>query len=162
MLLKKCKQGKVKRHKFRRQLRLTPGFGKPWSAPSIAFRVEFAWVSEDGEESNEQVHWVECRKFSGEERRHLTENMKLHANSLAEKETIESIYTCIYVAAFLCQNRLIAKINQAFVYPPATKKGSETIRFPLYKINWSEDLEKNSQLNKSLAVVLKNCIWHKF
>lgn len=160
---KKAKQGKVKRHMARRQLNLVEGFGKSWSAPSLAFRVEFMHEDEEQNTSNEMVHWVECRRFTGEERRHLVAHMNQHLKSaLTDGETIESVYVSIYVSAFLCENRLKANINQAFIYPAATKKGSEAIRQPLYQIKWTESLEQASKLNKPLAIVLKNCIWHEF
>ena len=55
---KKFKSGKIKRHKFKKKLGISPGFGKPWSAPSVPFRVEFSWENADGSEENEQVHWI--------------------------------------------------------------------------------------------------------
>ena len=161
--IKKAKQGKFRRHMARRKLNLVQGFGKPWSAPSLVFRVEFMYEDEKQNTSNEMVHWVECRNFSGEERRHLKSHMNQHLKTvLQDGETIESVYVSIYVSAFLCENRLRAGINQAFIYPHATKKGSEAIRQPIYQIKWTESLEEAAKLNKPLAIVLKNCIWHEY
>ncbi|MDJ0595663.1 MAG: hypothetical protein QNJ72_37720 [Pleurocapsa sp. MO_226.B13] len=77
MKKKKYKTGKIKRHRLRKAIGLKPGFGKPWSAPAVTFRVEMSWVDENDEESNEQIHWVECRKFQGEERKTLLLHYRL-------------------------------------------------------------------------------------
>ena len=105
--LKKIKAGKIKRHKLRKKLGVKHGFGKPWSAKSVAFRVEFCWCDEDGEETNEQVHWVECRKFEGQEYQFLrTFFSKMDWD---EKETLFSKYVCFYVADFLVRQRQMAE-----------------------------------------------------
>jgi hypothetical protein len=61
-------KGRYKRHKERKARGFKVGFGKGWSAPPVWFRVELNWHDEETkDESNEQVHWVACRKFEGEE-----------------------------------------------------------------------------------------------
>lgn len=101
--LKKIKAGKIKRHKFRKQLGPKKGFGRPWSATAVTFRVEFSWVDENENESNEQVHWVECRKFQGEEYQSLKAHYTQSEEQWSEKETIESKFVCVYVARFLVE-----------------------------------------------------------
>lgn len=128
---KKFKSGKVKRHKFRKALGITPGFGKPWSAPSVTFRVEFSWENSDGSEENEQVHWIECRKFKGEEKTFLLTHYANSTEEWTEGETIESKFICVYSAGFLVENKDKLHLNQAFIFP-TTKKGNETIRMPIF------------------------------
>lgn len=156
---KKFKSGKIKRHKMRKALGEKHGFGKPWSANSIPFRVEFCWENEDGSEENEQVHWVECRKFLGEEKRFLKAHYAQATEEWVDGETIESKFVCVYCAHFLVKNRLNLHINQAFIFP-TPKLGNETIRTPIYQIKWTEELAKNSVFNENLAIVMKNSIWH--
>ncbi len=194
--LKKIKAGKIKRHKMRKAIGVKQGFGKPWSAPSVPFRVEFSWVNLDESEENEQVHWVECRKFQGEERRFLKTHYTQSTEDWTEGETIESKFVCVYCASFLVEQmkalstRLEALgvkekpqtmtaesikllvpsayilepariINQAFVFP-TPKKGNETIRSPIYQIRWTEELARNTIFNESIAIVMKNSIWHNY
>ena len=158
---KKFKTGKVKRHKFKKKLGLTPGFGKPWSAPSVTFRVEFSWENPDKTEVNEQVHWIECRKFQGEEKKFLCAHYAHGKEEWTEKETIESKFVCVYCAGFLARYKDKLHLNQGFIFP-TTKKGNETIREPIYQIKWTEELALNSVFGDSIAIVLNNAIWHKF
>lgn len=210
--IKKIKAGKIKRHKMRKAIGVKQGFGKPWSAPSVTFRVEFSWVTDrtadslgspqasvavnfDESEENEQVHWVECRKFQGEERRFLKTHYD-QSDDWTEGETIESRFVCVYCASFLVEQmkalsaRLEALgvkekpqtmtaesikllvpsayilepariVNQAFVFP-TPKKGNETIRSPIYQIRWTEELARNTIFNESIAIVMKNSIYHNY
>ncbi len=238
---KKFKSGKIKRHKLRKAIGVKEGFGKPWSAPSVTFRVEFSWENPDGSEENEQVHWIECRKFQGEEREFIKAHYAQSTEEWTDGESLESKFVCVYCAKFLVEQRKKAEdywaeemlsvnkeleiptldkfiwsfdsfpgeppsslltgiapdwasekaeqaalgfphepllqevkkfpveyfslpsdllLNQAFIFPP-TKKGNETIRFPIYQIKWTEELAKNSIFNSSIEIVLKNSIWHK-
>lgn len=158
---KKIKTGKIKRHKLRKAIGVKQGFGKPWSAPSVTFRVEFSWENEDDTEENEQVHWVECRKFKGEERRFLKQHYEQSTEEWTEGETIESKFVCVYCAYFLVENHQKLHFNQAFIFP-APKKGNETIRSPIYIIKWTQELADNSVFNDNLRIVMKNSIWHQF
>ena len=158
---KKFKQGKINRHKFRKAAGLKPGFGKPWSAPSVTYRVEVSWENRDGSEENEQVHWVECRKFQGEEREFLKAHYTQSTEEWTEGETIESKFVCVYAAKFLVEMKEKLHINQGFIFP-TTKKGNETIRQPIYQIKWTKSLAESSAFNETLAIVMKNSIWHKF
>ena len=156
---KKFKTGKIKRHKLRKAIGVKNGFGKTWSAPSVVFRVEFSWENIDGSEENEQVHWVDCRKFQGKEREFLKTHYTQSTEEWTEGESIESKFVCVYCAYFLTQNIDLLHLNQAFIFP-TPKKGNETIRFPIYQIKWTEELASNSVFNKNLAIVMKNSIWH--
>ena len=156
---KKFKSGKIKRHKFRKKLGITPGFGKPWSAPSITFRVEFSWENPDGSEENEQVHWIECRKFAGEEKSFLRAHYAQKSEQWADGETLESKFVCVYCANFLVENKDKLHLNQAFIFP-TTKQGNETIRMPIYQIKWSENLARNSVFGENIAIVMSNAIYH--
>ncbi len=160
MKKKKYKTGKIKRHKLRKAIGLKSGFGKPWSSPAVTFRVEMCWVDENEEESNEQIHWVECRKFQGEERKSLLLHYKL-SGDWTQKETIESKFVCVYVANWLVANREEKHLNQAFIFP-TTKKGNETIRLPLYQVKWTENLAKNCAFEENVTIVLNNSIWHEY
>ena len=100
---KKFKSGKIKRHKFKKKLGISPGFGKPWSAPSVPFRVEFSWENADGSEENEQVHWIECRKFKGEEKNFLRTHYARSTEEWTERETLESKFVAVYCANFLVE-----------------------------------------------------------
>ena len=157
---KKFKPGKIKRHKFRQKLGLSSGFGKPWSAPFILFRVEFSWENEDGTEENYQTHWIECRKFKGEERNLLLAHYAQSSEDWGKKETLESTFVCIHCANYLVANKEGKKINQAFIFP-TTKEGNETIRTPIYQIKWTPELARNSVFNASLTIVLNNSVWHR-
>lgn len=158
---KKFKTGKIKRHKFRRTLGLKSGFGKPWSANSVLFRVEFCWENEDGSEENEQVHWVECRKFAGEEKSFLRAHYAQSKEEWSDRETLESKFVAVYCAGFLVEQKDELHLNQCFVFP-STKEGNETIRQPIYQLKWSQKLADNSVFSKNLAVVMNNSIWHKW
>lgn len=158
---KKFKPGKTKRHKMRKAIGVKNGFGKSWSAPSVVFRVEFSWENIDGSEENEQVYWIECRKFQGREREFLKTHYTQSTEEWTEGESIESKFICVYCAYFLTQNIDLLHLNQAFVFP-TPKKGNETIRYPIYQIKWTEELANNSVFNENLAIVMKNSIWHKY
>lgn len=154
----KYKTGKRKKHQFQKKLGVKLGFGKPWSDDAVDFRVEFSHCAEDGEESNEQVHWVQCRKFKGEEYKFLRSHW--HENSLWDAgETIESKFVCFYVTTYLNAFEQELGINQAFVFP-TTKIGNQTIRHPLYHIILTDALRVESNLSTTLAIALKKCIWH--
>jgi hypothetical protein len=157
--LKKIKSGKINRHKFRKQLGIKKGFGKPWSAKSVIFRVEMNWETADGKEENEQVHWVECRRFQGEERRFLKAHYDNSAEDWTEQETIESKFVCVYVAKYLSENKARLHLNQAFIFP-APKEGNETIREPIYIVKWSPNLAEGIGSNINIDIVLKNSIYH--
>jgi hypothetical protein len=157
---KKFKTGKIKRHKLRQAIGVKDGFGKPWSAPSVTFRVEFSWENADGSEENEQVHWVECRKFHGEERNFLKAHYAQGEEEWTDGETLESKFVCVYCAGFLVKHKDKLHLNQGFIFP-TTKKGNETIRFPIYQIKWTKELENKTVFNDNIAIVLKNSIWHK-
>ncbi len=157
---KKFKLGKIKRHKLRKAIGLKSGFGKPWSSPSVAFRVEFSWFNLDGSEENFEVHWIECRRFIGEERKVLDYYYRCEEATWGEKETIESKFVCVYVANWLVANKEDRRLNQAFIFP-TPKKGNETIRMPIYQVKWSENLAKGIAFEKNVEIVLKNSIWHQ-
>jgi hypothetical protein len=158
--LKKIKSGKIKRHKLRKKLGIKKGFGKPWSAPSVVFRVELNWENQDGSEENEQVHWIECRKFMGEERKFLKAHYSQSTEDWTEKETIESKFVCVYAAKFLSENKDRLHLNQAFVYA-APKAGNETIREPIYMLKWSPDLADGIGSDINIDIVLHNSIFHQ-
>jgi hypothetical protein len=223
--LKEIKSGKIKRHQMRKTIGLKSGFGKPWSAPSVTFRVECNWENLDGSETNEQIHWVECRKFQGKERELFKIHYDRSVNEWIPGETIESKFVCVYCAEFLTRQRKkleeywrdqifavsnmpeipaiddfiwefdffadeppsslltaiapdsackkiknfpleyfslpsASMVNQAFVFP-SSKKGNETIRSPIYRIKWSEEIAENAVFTNNLAIVMKNSIWHK-
>jgi hypothetical protein len=157
--LKKVRAGKIKRHKLRQELGVKQGFGKPWSAPSLIFRVEFNWQNQDGSEENEQTHWIECRNFKGEERKSLTTYYRQNNTPWGENETVESKFVCAYVARFLIENRDKLSVNQAFIFP-STKKNNETIRQPIYILRWTKDLAETEWDNEDVAIVFKNSIYH--
>lgn len=157
---KKFKSGKIRRHKLRKAAGVKQGFGKPWSAPIIPFRVEFSWENQDGSEENEQVHWVECRKFAGEEKSFLRAHYAQGLEKWTERETLESKFVCVYCAAFLVENKEKLHINQAFIFP-TPKQGNETIRMPIYQIKWTENLARNSVFSDTLAIVMNNAIYHR-
>lgn len=172
------KRGKVKRHqKLKRKLR-HPGFGKPWESDCRWFRVEFAYFeSETEDEDNFQSpHWVSCRKFKGEERRFLAAHAKdYQQRDMLDRETIESIYVCLYIANFLCQiaygekynchvhTRLPPdfddKINQAFIYP-APSKHNDSIREPLYLLRIKQSMCQ--AIPSGIAASLRNSICHEY
>lgn len=102
---KKFKTGKIKRHRMRKAIGVKSGFGKPWSATSVTFRVEFSWENVNGTEENEQVHWIECRKFMGSERKFLKTHYTQAEEDWTEGETIESKFVCVYCANFLVANK---------------------------------------------------------
>jgi hypothetical protein len=131
--LKKFKTGKIKRHKLRKAVGVKQGFGKPWSATSVPFRVEFSWENLDGSEENYQTNWIECRKFQGEERQFLKAHYTQSTEEWTAGETIESKFVCVYCAQFLVQMKDILHLNQAFIFP-TTKKGNETIRMPIWTL----------------------------
>jgi hypothetical protein len=124
--IKKFKSGKIKRHKFKKKLGLKQGFGKPWSAPSISFRVEFRWEDEFGNEENDQIHWIDCRKFQGAEREFLKIHYRQSSEEWTTRETIESKFVCFYCVNFLIENKEKLHLNEAFIYS-CPKKGSDTI-----------------------------------
>jgi len=157
---KKFKSGKIKRHKFRKAIGLKPGFGKPWSSKSVPFRVEFSWENPDGSEENYQIHWIECRKFAGEEKSFLRAHYAQAKEEWTDRETLESKFVAVYCAGFLVDQKDKLHINQAFVFP-TTKEGNETIRMPIYHLKWTEELARNSVFSETLAIVLNNAIWHK-
>lgn len=101
--LKKIKSGKINRHRLRKALGVKQGFGKPWSAPSITFRVEFSWVNPDGSEDNYQNHWIECRQFKGEEKEFLKAHYAQSTEEWTLGETVESKFVCVYAANFLVE-----------------------------------------------------------
>jgi hypothetical protein len=160
-MIKKVKSGKIKRHRFRKQLGVKQGFGKPWSAPSVKFRVEFNWVNDNGSEENEQIHWIECRQFLGKERKFLKTHYDISTEEWTEKETIESKFVCVYVAKFLAENKDRLHLNQAFVYA-TPKVGNDTIRQPIYIIQWSPDLEAGIGTDINIDIVLQNSIFHDY
>lgn len=157
---KKFKSGKIRRHKFRKAAGLKTGFGKSWSAPSVPFRVEFCYENPDGTEENEQVHWIECRRFFGEEKNFLRTHYARSAEEWSERETLESKFVCFYCAYFLTENKDKLHINQGFIFP-TTKRGNETIRMPIYQIQWTESLAKNSVFDDALKIVMNNAIYHR-
>lgn len=158
--LKRIKAGKIKRHKFRKAIGVKKGFGKPWSAPSVVFRVEFNWMNLDGSEENEQIHWIECRQFKGEERKFLRTHYETSPEDWTEKETIESKFVCVYVAKFIAENKERLHLNQAFIYN-SPKAGNETIREPTYIVQWSPDLAAGIGSDLNIDIVLKNSIYHQ-
>ena len=137
---------------------LKQGFGKSWSAPSMMFRVEFCWAEND-EESNEQIHWVECRNFQGRERKFLLLHYTAANEEWGENETLESKFVCVHVSNYLVKNKDRLHINRAFIFP-STKKGNETIRQPIYQINWTESLAANCNFEDKIMIVLNNSIYH--
>lgn len=175
---KKIKSGKIKRHKFRKAIYerrtdvdkangetrsafgLKQGFGKPFSAHSIPFRVEFSWENPDGSEENFQTHWIDCRKFFGEEKGFLEAHYSQHKEEWSDRETLESKFVAVYCAGWLVENKDKYHFNQCFIFP-TTKIHNETIRMPIYQIKWSENLAKNSVFGTNLAIVMKNAIWHR-
>lgn len=156
---KKFKTGKIKRHQFKKKLGIKSGFGKAWSAPALVFRVEFSWEDENQDTSNERVDWVECRRFSGEEREFLKTHYASSSETWAERETLESKFVCVWCSNYLVRHHDELKINQAFIFP-APKKDNENIRMPIYQIRWTEELAKKSVFDDNIMLVFKNSIHH--
>ncbi len=156
---KKVKQGKINRHKLRTKLGVKKGFGKPWKTPSVLFRVEFNWCDEHGEESNEQIHWVECRKFQGEEYQFLKLYYRENRKKWIPGETLESAHVKTYVSKYLIENRKKLKINQAFIYVANSKK-SDVIREPIYKIATLTDKIESWVDDPGINVTLENAVYH--
>lgn len=193
---KKVKSGKIARHRFRKAAGIKEGFGKPWSAPSIPFRVEFCWADENDDEDNYQVHWIHCRNFKGEERKFLEAHYLVGEDPFGEGETIESKFVCVYASKFLVEQRQKAEgkwqklflekgyelsdippinnqenssdfcllpsalaVNRLFIFP-TTKEGNETIREPIYQVNWTESLDRNCRFGETIEIVFKNSIYH--
>ena len=157
----KIKKGKISRHKFKKKLGVKAGFGKPWFAPFVTFRVEFSFEDEKGNTSNEQIHWIECRKLSGEEYRSARTYFDNKHGEWRDRETIESKYVFAYVCKFLNDKAEELGINQAFVFFTSCA-GNETIRMPVYQITL-EQVRKEDLRDiycDSAEVTLKKTIWH--
>lgn len=155
-----AKKGKCKRHYAQRRKLNSPGFGATYQAPQSWFRVEFCWWDrETEEESDYQVHWVACRKFTGEERKFLYLHLRdWDKREFIERETIEAHYAMHYIVHFLCTHKEKLKVNQCFIYP-AGKRNDETIRCPLYQIRWTENLCSH-EMSLGVRSTLYNCIEH--
>lgn len=119
---------------MRKAIGVKSGFGKPWSAPSVTFRVEFSWENPDGSETNEQVHWIECRKFQGEERNFLKAHYTQSVEEWTEGESIESKFVCVY-----CANFLVAQRKKAEECWTEQIKSHNLEISPLDKFIWSFD-----------------------
>lgn len=158
---RKLKSGKIKRHKLRKKLGVKKGFGKSWSAPLVTFRVEFNFTDENDDESNEQVHWIECRKLSDEEYRSARNYYNSKHGKWNEKETVESKYMFAYICKYLNDNAEKMQINQAFIYF-ASHLGNETIRMPIYHLTLEEIRQEDLSDIYCLdaEVVFKKMIWH--
>lgn len=156
---KKFKAGKIKRHQFKQAIFKDKGFGKTITTPTTTFRVEMNWLNPDGNETDFQVHWINCRKFTGRERKDLLTYYKSTGDEWTDKETLESKFACVYVSKFLAETKDFWHLNQAFIYP-TTKIGNETIREPIYIVRSSKNLEQELVGNTGLDLVLKNSIDH--
>lgn len=158
---KKFKVGKIKRHKLKKAVFQDNGFGKTITTPFSTFRVEMNWLEQNGDENEFEIHWINCRKFIGEERKNLLLHYKISSDGWTEKETLESKFVCVYVSKFLAENGQSRHLNQAFIFP-STTEGNETIREPIYIVRFSQDLSKELTNNIGLDLVLKNSIDHRF
>lgn len=135
---KKFKPGKIKRHKLRKALGVKNGFGKSWSAPSVIFRVEFSWENIDGSEENEQIHWIECRKFQGKEREFLKTHYTQSTEEWTDGESIESKFICVYCAYFLTQRRQEAEGRWQKFFQDKGYPKMEIPKLADYKFNFDE------------------------
>lgn len=175
---KNIRKGKSRRATMQRKKSKTAGFGRTWKGDEVWFRVEFCWWDkETDEESNFSVpHWVCCQRIKGDERRILSGYFanKEEGLQLQERETIESVTTCLYVTYFLCSlnfgkkfecpifcrlpKDFDPKINQAFIFA-ATSKGNDTIRDPIYMFRAEPAI--CAVLNKDIVPLLKKKIAHE-
>lgn len=158
---KKKLGGHYKRHLERKARGVKQGFGKGYSAREVVFRVEFSWLDlETGDESNEQIHWVLCRKFQDKEYKFLKKYFaKEKPRGYLPGETVESEFALRYVATWLIENREKEHLNQAFLFP-SPKIGNDTIRSPLYEARWTSELP-GWAIDDDLAIMLKKNIWHQ-
>lgn len=156
---RKFKRGKFKRHAKKKLKLETSGFGKPWSADHLTFRVEFCWENKLLEQANFSLHWIQVRKFRGEERRFYIKYMTDNGLPLTEGELPEYRYLLCYLDYYYSHNKDRLKANRAFVYP-ATKRGDKAIRLPLWIREFQPD-EPEYRINKAIAAVFKNTIWHE-
>ena len=151
--------GKYKRHRARKARGVKTGFGKGYSAPETVFRVEMNWLDTDTkEETNEQLHWVCCRKFSGKEHNFLKKYFSQNKPVWNGGETVESEFCLRYVACWLIENRDSEHLNQAFIFP-SPKIGNDTIRNLLYEVRWLAELP-DWKIDEDLAIMIKKNIWH--
>lgn len=151
--------GKYKRHRARKARGVKTGFGKGYSAPETVFRVEMNWLDTDTkEETNEQLHWVCCRKFSGKEHDFLKKYFSQNKPVWNGGETVESEFCLRYVACWLIENRDSEHLNQAFIFP-SPKIGNDTIRNLLYEVRWLAELP-DWEIDEDLAIMIKKNIWH--
>ena len=156
----KYKPGKFKRHK-RKMLKLgKEGFGKPWSADYLIFRVEWVWENSLGEQANFQLHWIQVRKLKGEERRFAISYMEKNYSPLALGELPEYRYLLCYLDNYYSNKKEVLKANHAFVYP-ATKRGDKAIREPIFIRKFNKDTFVEYPFNAAIAAVFQNTIFHQ-
>lgn len=156
---RKNKRGKYKRH-AKKVLKLgSGGFGKPWSADYLIFRVEFCWENKLLEQNNFSLHWVQVRKFRGEERQFYINYMADNGLPLQPGELPEHRYLLCYLDYYYSNNKEKLKANRAFVYP-ATKRCDKAIRVPLWIREFQPD-EPEYKINRAIAAVFQNTIWHE-
>lgn len=160
--LKSSISGRSKRHNFRKAKGIKTGFGKAYSSNSVFFRIEFSWRDEEEEETNEQVHWCECRKFRDREYQRLRRKFDRVKTYWRKRETVESEFVYRYVGNFLIVNHQKIHLNQAFIYPACTAK-NDVIREPLYRLHWYDEGEKTEvDICDDYKILFKKNIWHEF
>ena len=154
-------KGRYKRHVDRKARGVKAGFGKSWSAPPVWFRVELNWYDvETQDESNEQIHWISCRKFQDKEYQFYKRYFdRCDKGEWCQGETVESKFVLRYISAWFIENRDKQHLNQAFIFP-APNKDNETIREAIYQVRWLGEYEW--EIDEDLAIVLKKSIWHQW
>ena len=155
-------KGRYKRHLERKARGVSYGFGQSWSAEQVWFRCEFNWCDPKTEdESNEQLHWVACRKFKGKEYKFFKNYFdRADKKEWLRGETVESKFVLRYITAWLIAYREEKHLNQCFIFP-SPNKGNETIREAIYHALWWGEYP-NYMMDEDLAIVLKKNVWHEW
>jgi len=150
--------GRHKRHQLRKAAGVKAGFGKSWSGEKVTFRVEMSMLDIDTDDQhNEQVHWIECKKFQGEQYDSYRKYFS-RIDQWRKEETVESKFVNRYVYNWLILNREKENLNQAFIFP-STEKRDDKIRELLYRVIWTAE-SSDHKVDDDLLIVLKNSIWH--
>ena len=152
--------GRYKRHLERKARGVKHGFDSAIRDEKVTFRVEMKWCDvETEEESNEQLHWIECKKFKGEQYKFYKKYFNRAKDGWGKGETVESEFVCRYLGNWLILNRDKKHLNEAFVFP-STNKRDEVIRDLIYHVLWTGEYP-NYVMDEDLAIVLKNIIRHE-
>lgn len=135
-----------------------PGFGRPWSAPTVYFRVELNREMEDGQERCLAIHWIAVRNLQKKERDKYLDGFQLAGEPLdsESRESVESRLCLTYVTDFLEKEENKRRYNQAFIYP-CRRPRDRTIRYPLYYLDTRGMLPLAS--TKRLKAILNTVVW---